>query len=63
LAVATVFPYFDGYLCLLVGIGSTMFHMTLKYPMQLMDELPMIYGSCIFIFCMAQVKSGNNMIQ
>ena len=35
-----------------------MFHMTLKYPMQLMDELPMIYGSCIFIYCMAEVKSG-----
>jgi len=43
---------------LLVGIGSTMFHMTLKYPMQLLDELPMIYGSCVFIYCMAQVKSG-----
>jgi hypothetical protein len=35
-----------------------MFHMTLKYPMQLLDELPMIYGSCVFIYCMAQVKSG-----
>jgi dihydroceramidase len=37
-----------------------MFHMTLKYPMQLLDELPMIYGSCVFIYCMAQVKSGKN---
>ncbi len=37
-----------------------MFHMTLKYPMQLLDELPMIYGSCVFIYCMAQVKSGKS---
>jgi hypothetical protein len=27
-----------------------MFHMTLLYPMQLLDELPMIYGSGILIF-------------
>lgn len=35
---------------LLVGVGSWMFHMTLLYPMQLLDELPMIYGSAILIF-------------
>lgn len=35
---------------LLVGVGSWMFHMTLLYPMQLLDELPMIYGSGILIF-------------
>jgi dihydroceramidase len=34
----------------LVGVGSWMFHMTLKYPMQLLDELPMIYGSGILIY-------------
>ena len=28
---------------LIVGIGSWCFHMTLLYPMQLLDELPMIY--------------------
>lgn len=43
---------------LLVGIGSTMFHMTLQYSMQLLDELPMIYTTCIFIYCQALVKSG-----
>ena len=29
---------------LMVGIGSWMFHMTLKYEMQLLDELPMVWG-------------------
>lgn len=32
---------------LLVGIGSWLFHMTLKYEFQLLDELPMIYATCI----------------
>lgn len=30
-----------------VGIGSWLFHMTLRYEFQLLDELPMIYGTCI----------------
>lgn len=32
---------------LLVGVGSWLFHMTLKYHFQLLDELPMIYATCI----------------
>lgn len=32
---------------LLVGIGSWLFHMTLQYHYQLLDELPMIYATCI----------------
>lgn len=32
---------------LLVGIGLWLFHMTLKYEYQLLDELPMIYATCI----------------
>ncbi|KAH3902220.1 alkaline dihydroceramidase SCDLUD_002036 [Saccharomycodes ludwigii] len=31
----------------LVGIGSWLFHMTLKYEYQLLDELPMIYATCV----------------
>ncbi|CAG8550436.1 12899_t:CDS:2 [Funneliformis mosseae] len=31
----------------LVGIGSWCFHMTLLYEFQLLDELPMIYTTCI----------------
>ena len=37
----------------LVGLGSTVFHMTLRYAGQLLDELPMIYAACIFLFCIA----------
>lgn len=29
---------------MMIGSGSWLFHMTLLYPMQLLDELPMIYG-------------------
>ncbi|KAI1186032.1 alkaline dihydroceramidase [Nemania serpens] len=35
---------FIGYI--IVGCGSTLFHATLKYPMQLVDELAMIYTTC-----------------
>lgn len=31
----------------LVGVGSWLFHMTLQYHYQLLDELPMIYATCI----------------
>lgn len=31
----------------IVGIGSWLFHMTLKYEFQLLDELPMVYATCI----------------
>ncbi|KNC99489.1 uncharacterized protein SPPG_04885 [Spizellomyces punctatus DAOM BR117] len=37
-----------------VGTGSAAFHGSLTYEMQLMDELPMIYGSCIFVFSTLQ---------
>ncbi|GMM35122.1 alkaline dihydroceramidase [Saccharomycopsis crataegensis] len=32
---------------LLVGIGSWLFHMTLMYEFQLLDELPMLYATCV----------------
>ncbi|XP_013916330.1 PREDICTED: alkaline ceramidase 3 [Thamnophis sirtalis] len=35
-----------------VGLGSWCFHMTLKYEMQLLDELPMIYSCCVFVYCL-----------
>lgn len=37
---------------LLVGVGSWSFHMTLLYEMQLFDELPMLYGACVLIYCL-----------
>ncbi|KAF4556973.1 Ceramidase-like protein [Elsinoe fawcettii] len=39
---------FIGYF--LVGTGSFAFHATLKYPMQLVDELSMIYTTCLMFF-------------
>ncbi|PGG99368.1 hypothetical protein AJ80_09364 [Polytolypa hystricis UAMH7299] len=39
---------FLGYL--VVGFGSFLFHSTLKYPMQLVDELSMIYTTCLMCY-------------
>lgn len=39
---------FAGYL--LVGTGSFLFHSTLTYPMQLVDELSMIYTTCLMFY-------------
>lgn len=39
---------FVGYL--VVGSGSFAFHTTLKYPMQLVDELSMIYTTCLMFW-------------
>ncbi|XP_041483301.1 alkaline ceramidase 3-like [Lytechinus variegatus] len=35
---------------LVVGIGSWCFHMTLLYGMQLLDELPMVWGSIVMVY-------------
>ncbi|RUS69264.1 hypothetical protein EGW08_022978, partial [Elysia chlorotica] len=40
-----------------IGIGSLLFHMTLRYSMQLMDEVPMLWGSTTFIYAGLTVKS------
>ncbi|CAB3985744.1 alkaline ceramidase 3-like [Paramuricea clavata] len=34
-----------------IGVGSTLFHATLQYKMQLLDELPMIYCTYIMLYC------------
>ena len=39
-----------------VGIGSVLFHMTLSYEMQLLDEVPMIYGTAAIGYCLCQVS-------
>ncbi|XP_072035038.1 alkaline ceramidase 3-like [Amphiura filiformis] len=38
----------------IVGIGSWCFHMTLLFEMQMLDELPMIYGCCVLVYCAFQ---------
>ncbi|KAI1840500.1 hypothetical protein JX265_008603 [Neoarthrinium moseri] len=47
---------FIGYM--VVGVGSTFFHATLKYPMQLVDELSMIYTTCLM--CYATFSYGRS---
>ncbi|KAJ4394319.1 alkaline ceramidase ydc1 [Gnomoniopsis smithogilvyi] len=39
---------FTGYI--IVGLGSMAFHASLKYSMQLADELPMIYTTCVMAY-------------
>jgi dihydroceramidase len=45
---------FVGYL--IVGSGSFLFHTTLKYPMQLVDELSMIYTTCLMFWATFEHK-------
>lgn len=45
---------------LLTGIGSWMFHMTLLYEMQLMDELPMVWGSSYMVYSLYEVRIPKN---
>ncbi|KAF9962499.1 Alkaline ceramidase 3 [Mortierella alpina] len=41
-----------------VGIGSTLFHGTLRHKMQLLDELPMIYAATALVFMCVETKHG-----
>ncbi|KAL4220740.1 Alkaline ceramidase 3 [Mactra antiquata] len=43
-----------------VGFGSWCFHMTLLYSMQLLDELPMIWGSAFLIYAIVMVEEPPN---
>ncbi|XP_065831394.1 alkaline ceramidase 3-like [Oscarella lobularis] len=39
------------FLLVLVGVGSWSFHGTLLYSMQMLDELPMLFSACCFLYC------------
>lgn len=41
-----------------VGIGSCAFHMTLLYYMQLLDELPMVFGNMLLIYQLAEIRKS-----
>ncbi|KAJ3264468.1 Alkaline ceramidase 3 [Chytriomyces hyalinus] len=43
-----------------VGMGSFLFHSSLWYETQMMDELPMIYGTCISVFALLRVFPETN---
>jgi len=44
-----------------VGFGSFAFHATLWKSMQALDELPMIYGNTIFIYCVLTMEDKRGM--
>ena len=43
-------------LLLLTGVGSWMFHMTLRFEMQLLDELPMVWGAAFMLYTLHSVR-------
>ncbi|XP_059145368.1 alkaline ceramidase 3-like [Physella acuta] len=43
-----------------IGLGSWLFHMTLRYSMQLLDEVPMLWASTCFIYLTLMVKGKPN---
>ena len=45
-----------------VGMGSWFFHMTLCYPMQLVDELSMLYSVSILMYCAFEIKSERHTV-
>ncbi|TRY80726.1 hypothetical protein TCAL_06304 [Tigriopus californicus] len=45
---------------IVIGIGSVLFHCTLRYSMQLMDEVPMIYGTSAICYFLFEVKKPPN---
>jgi len=47
---------FCGYI--LVGTGSFFFHSTLKYPWQLVDELSMIYTTCLMCYAVFSFETS-----
>jgi dihydroceramidase len=49
--------FYLAYLALMVvGLGSFAFHATLLWPAQMADELPMLYASVVFLFCIADAR-------
>ncbi len=38
-----------------IGVGSWLFHMTLRYDAQLLDEVPMVFGAAGLTYCIYQV--------
>lgn len=40
-----------------VGLGSLAFHTSLRFELQMLDELPMLYGCLVFLYCVVMENS------
>ncbi|KAJ3075889.1 Alkaline ceramidase 3 [Podochytrium sp. JEL0797] len=40
---------------IVVAVGSMLFHGTMWFHAQMLDEIPMIYNACIILFCLLQL--------
>lgn len=47
----------------IVGVGSALFHATLLYSCQLLDELPMIYGTLIFLYTIFEFEKRVTVVE
>ncbi|KAJ3081942.1 Alkaline ceramidase 3 [Rhizoclosmatium hyalinum] len=52
--------YLSMYSITAVGLGSFLFHASLWFETQMMDELPMIYGCSVFVFACLRVFPETN---
>lgn len=47
----------------IVGLGSLMFHATLKWSMQLCDEIPMIFMACQILHCIVYPNNKKEVLK
>lgn len=48
---------------LVVGLGSVAFHATMRRPAQALDEVPMVLGNLVFIYCLSLPEGADKQLQ